>query len=280
MIDEDFFLNIEKLAAPTKLNGSFFLGRSFKNDALNELNSYILSYASEKSFIEIEGGFRNWARVIEYPYIFSQIGKYINIRVKENSGKQIKTFDNACGYTAISSLLAKAGLDVVGTDFVDHGKRWKTYIKSIRGSMNFQQANSEELPFDNEQFDVSFSLSAIEHMNNPQKALKEMIRVTKKGGLISLTFDVASKISGNYRADNLKINNCNFEELLSIINKDCEYFSKPKITHPDDYLSSYSDNFKVGTLRKVISKTLYKFRSKSYPANFYIFGGTWRKKFK
>ncbi len=279
MLDKEFFLNIEKFASSTKLNGSLFFGRSFKNKDLNKLNDFILSYASNKSFLEIEGGINNWSRELEYPFIFSQIAKYINKSLDENGAKEIYIFDNACGYTAISALLAKAGLHIKGTDLFDHGERWKKYIKSIKGSMSFEQANSEELPFNNEKFDVSFSLSALEHMNNPQKALKEMIRVTKKGGLILLTIDIASQLVGNYKADNLNINNSNFDDILELINKECDYFAEPKLTHPDDYLNNYSDNISGSFVRKAISKTLYKFKRKDYPANFYIFGGAWLKKY-
>ena len=88
MLDKEFFLNIEKFASSTKLNGSLFFGRSFKNKDLNKLNDFILSYASNKSFLEIEGGINNWSRELEYPFIFSQIAKYINKSLDENGAKK------------------------------------------------------------------------------------------------------------------------------------------------------------------------------------------------
>jgi len=48
-----------------------------------------------------------------------------------------------------------------------------------------QQGTAEELPYDNEQFDVVYSSNVLEHVNNPQKVFKESIRVTKKGGYIT-----------------------------------------------------------------------------------------------
>ncbi|HEY3291212.1 MAG TPA: class I SAM-dependent methyltransferase [Anaerolineae bacterium] len=47
--------------------------------------------------------------------------------------------------------------------------------------------DAQQLPFDNESFDVVTSLEALEFFPNQNKALHEMIRVLRKGGLLMVT---------------------------------------------------------------------------------------------
>ena len=141
--------------------------------------------------------------------------------------------------------------------------------------MKFEKANSEELPFEDEKFDISFCLSSLEHMKNPDEAIKEMIRVTKKNGLLIFTADVAERA---FQDDNWNINKGNFEDLIRILKKDCVFFSEPHFTHPDDYINRLNDAMKSNKVRRQISKIIHKIKNKDYPANFYVFGSAWLKK--
>ena len=48
--------------------------------------------------------------------------------------------------------------------------------------MDFIQGNAENLNFPDNEFDLVFSNSVLEHVKNPKKALQEMYRVIKPGG--------------------------------------------------------------------------------------------------
>ncbi|MFC1738365.1 class I SAM-dependent methyltransferase [Planctomycetota bacterium] len=50
----------------------------------------------------------------------------------------------------------------------------------------FYQASATELPFEDKEFDVVWSISALEHIYNPEKALLEMRRVLTPKGLLFL----------------------------------------------------------------------------------------------
>ncbi len=50
--------------------------------------------------------------------------------------------------------------------------------------LNFRMCDIEELPFQNNTFEASFSAFVMEHLDNPKQFISEMIRVTKKKGLI------------------------------------------------------------------------------------------------
>ncbi|MEA1973215.1 MAG: class I SAM-dependent methyltransferase, partial [Candidatus Cloacimonadota bacterium] len=51
-------------------------------------------------------------------------------------------------------------------------------------SVEFQIGDVHNLPFDDNQADITICQTLMMHLENPEKALKEMIRVTTKGGLI------------------------------------------------------------------------------------------------
>lgn len=52
-------------------------------------------------------------------------------------------------------------------------------------NISFQTANVYELPFPDGNFDVVHASQVIAHLDSPVRALKEMLRVTKPGGVVS-----------------------------------------------------------------------------------------------
>ncbi len=55
--------------------------------------------------------------------------------------------------------------------------------------LEFLTADAQNLPFRDDWFDFCFSQNAFEHIPDPEKALREIVRVTRPGGLIYLMFD-------------------------------------------------------------------------------------------
>lgn len=55
--------------------------------------------------------------------------------------------------------------------------------------IEFLQADAQLLPFRDNWFDFCFSQNAFEHIPDPEKALREVARVTRPGGYIYLMFD-------------------------------------------------------------------------------------------
>jgi len=52
--------------------------------------------------------------------------------------------------------------------------------------VQFQVADIEKLPFESESFDRVISTCVFHHLANPDQALKELLRVTKSGGTVSI----------------------------------------------------------------------------------------------
>jgi len=62
--------------------------------------------------------------------------------------------------------------------------------EKLAKKIRFQVANATNLPFKNEGFDIVMAFSTIEHIpdeKDREKAIKEMVRVTKKGGYLVIT---------------------------------------------------------------------------------------------
>jgi len=79
--------------------------------------------------------------------------------------------------------------------------------KPLNNLISFEVANVEDLPFPDSSFDRVLSTCLLHHLDDPERGLREMRRVVKAGGLISLTlpcdpgvFYRLGKAIGPYRA--------------------------------------------------------------------------------
>lgn len=82
-----------------------------------------------------------------------------------------------CGEGIEAAILAqKLNAKVVGIDIEDNFDAEAAQIAELR------KGDAENLDFADETFDFVFSYHALEHIENPQKALREIHRVLKKSG--------------------------------------------------------------------------------------------------
>jgi SAM-dependent methyltransferase len=227
----------------------------------------------------LNGGLRHWSRQWEYPYILAQVARHCSC----HPGRAV--FDNACGVNAIGYLLASAGLDITGTDLNEQpsaegdlpSTAWShPDTESVSGSMRFQPANSLALPFDDASFNVSYSVSSLEHMSNPVQAIEEMIRVTKPGGLVTFTMDVAPYDSPLGQDSN--VNRSNFQALQDVLASRCSLFSAPRFAIPSDALSWQQDCKTSSGLRDAIARRGRVLRGIPERPDHYIFGGSFIKR--
>lgn len=98
-----------------------------------------------------------------------------------------------CGCMAL--FLARRGLHVIGIDhssWAVHKSRKEASRFKLKGSFQAKRAKAENIPFGNGTFDAVFSYHSLHHMKNPNRAIEEMARVCKIGGLIVIS-DLHSK---------------------------------------------------------------------------------------
>ncbi|MET0735436.1 MAG: demethylmenaquinone methyltransferase [Microbacterium sp.] len=100
--------------------------------------------------------------------------------VSPRKGQRI--LDLAAGTGASSVALARSGADVVAADFspgmIAEGRRRHGGIPNL----SFEQADATELPFADGEFDTVTMSFGLRNVNEPKKALAELLRVTKPGG--------------------------------------------------------------------------------------------------
>jgi demethylmenaquinone methyltransferase/2-methoxy-6-polyprenyl-1,4-benzoquinol methylase len=96
-----------------------------------------------------------------------------------NPGPGMKILDVAAGPGSSSEPLFKAGADVTSLDFSEgmlaQGRKARPYLTFVKG-------DALNLPFDDNQFDVTTISFGLRNTQDFKRALKEALRVTKVGG--------------------------------------------------------------------------------------------------
>lgn len=92
-----------------------------------------------------------------------------------------RVLDLAAGTGTSSEPYADAGIDVVACDF---SLGMLTVGKRRRPDINFVAGDATNLPFADDSFDASTISFGLRNVNEPLKALAEMLRVTKPGGTL------------------------------------------------------------------------------------------------
>lgn len=105
-------------------------------------------------------------------------------------GKDTEVLDVACGKgTSAYYLSRKFGCPVTGIDISEVLLRQAERLarkKKMENKLTFKIANAENLPFSDNEFDVSILQAVLVLVDNKKQAIKEAIRVTKPGGYVGI----------------------------------------------------------------------------------------------
>lgn len=119
--------------------------------------------------------------------------------VSETKAESI--LDAGCGEGFTLSLLkqSKLGKKLVGIDFEDDAIK---LAHKINPKLDISKASIYELPYKDNNFDLVICSEVMEHLTDPEIAIKEIIRVSKKYVLISVPnepfFMMANFLRGKY----------------------------------------------------------------------------------
>lgn len=119
-------------------------------------------------------------RFYEFAYLIKFLKKnnLYNLNILDVSSPHLMAY-----YLSKKNRVLKINIDIAE----------KKYIKENR-NLVFKLEDATQLSFSDNTFDLTYSISVIEHIYEKySKAICEMIRVTKKGGYVYLTFPVAEK---------------------------------------------------------------------------------------
>ena len=125
-----------------------------------------------------------------------------------------RILDVAAGTGTSSASLAKSGASVVAADFspgmIAEGER--RYGPQAPGggipNLSFTQADATALPFADAEFDAVTMSFGLRNVNDPKKALRELLRVTKPGGrmvICEFSHPPSKAFNGLYRFYNDRI---------------------------------------------------------------------------
>ncbi len=104
----------------------------------------------------------------EYPL---QLAAYLFKKYRLKAGMRV--LDNGCGRGEFLHAFGQLGMEAYGTDI-------SAYCKEAR----VLDLNTEALPFEDHFFDVVFTKSVLEHMENTEHYITEMYRVLNRGGIL------------------------------------------------------------------------------------------------
>ena len=104
-----------------------------------------------------------------------------------------------CGTGGFNVLATGAGARAIGVDESADAIAICD-LKARKAGGAFVQAHAEALPFPDETFDLVYCFSAIEHVHSIEGSIREIVRVTRRGGVIYLhTNNAWALYEGHYK---------------------------------------------------------------------------------
>lgn len=120
----------------------------------------------------------------DYPYKFIEIFKQNNI---------LNICDAACGFGKFSAVCSKNNFKVSGFDVSENAVNLtKAMLEELKLKyIEFKVCSMMDIQFETGSFDGVVAHAVIDHFKteDAQKALSELLRITKENGLICLSFD-------------------------------------------------------------------------------------------
>jgi ubiquinone/menaquinone biosynthesis C-methylase UbiE len=155
-----------------------FISNSKSDEKWQKLNKQFLNYHKSLSVYEI----MNSTPIINYISLDSGIGLLKNIKVADIGGGTGHAYCSFFQYPeTIDYFLVDPNLRLM------HDQFFRIYPKISLFPISHILAKAENLPFKNDTFDLTMSLSSIDHMEDYRKFISEAKRITKPGGLIFIS---------------------------------------------------------------------------------------------
>jgi ubiquinone/menaquinone biosynthesis C-methylase UbiE len=101
-----------------------------------------------------------------------------------------RVLDVGCGPGHLARVFARRGCCVSGVDrglrILSYARRWSSHASEEEaGSIQFHRADAEHLPFPGSSFDLVTATTVVYFVAKPAGVLREMVRVTRPGGMVA-----------------------------------------------------------------------------------------------
>jgi len=100
-----------------------------------------------------------------------------------NPAQNNSLLDVGCGTGYFSRRFASSGLSVYG---LDPDASMLAYAQSLDNNITYYQSDAIALPFSEKSFDYCSAVTSLCFITEPEKAIREMLRVSRKGVIIGL----------------------------------------------------------------------------------------------
>lgn len=171
------------------------------DDYVNELFSYL--EIEQQTFLDLQYKFRSteykwpldplhtWSRIWEYPYVYHHLTKW---QQDISGAEKLIVADIGSGVTFFPFTLARQGFDITCVDIDpvcrNDLERAIQVVPCSPGDVTFRLSEGGRLPFKDNELDVAYSVSVIEHLPEVTGFVHELCRVLKSGGLLVATIDL------------------------------------------------------------------------------------------
>ncbi len=167
--------------------------------------------------------------------------------------KNYEVLDAGCGGGIILPTLSKYYRKVCAVDYsedINVVEEW-FFNNNYGKNVHFQKADIRELPFNDEQFDMVFSLDVLEHILDVEVAIEEIKRVLKQKGHLLVTLpleefphSVGRKVYGLGDPGHYKGSAKNSNDVLKIFLEN-EFIKLEDIKTPFKFLPSKINLYRV-----------------------------------
>lgn len=131
-----------------------------------------------------------WSKVWEYPWLW-----YRGLRQMDWRGKRL--VDLGSELSPMPWFIAQLGARVTLVETHEElFGQWGELREKLGVKVDFQAVKDEKLPLADESVDVVTSFSVIEHQADKKKAVEEVARVLKPGGIFAVSFDICEPERG------------------------------------------------------------------------------------
>jgi ubiquinone/menaquinone biosynthesis C-methylase UbiE len=114
-------------------------------------------------------------------------GKPFSLFVDFDKLRDKRVLDVGIGSGIATQMFAEAGANVTGVDLTEWAvETTRRRLAAFGLDGDVQQADAEQLPFADASFDLVFSWGVIHHSSDMDRALRELVRVTRPGGGVVL----------------------------------------------------------------------------------------------
>lgn len=205
---------------------------------LESVQSEFLSCAPHSpDYIWPKDSLHSWSRVWEYPYAYHHLNDWLCDRTAH--GRNV--LDVGSGVTFFPFALERAGWRVTCTDIeasCGAAYRHASRVIRARSAIRFVQCDCTALPFEGSLFDACYCVSVLEHLHDVSKAISEIARVLRPGGLFVLTVDI--DLQGNY-----ELGPRQYKRLQAELSKHFDLLHGERSTHPAELLTTERSPFAI-----------------------------------